>query len=65
MPRQEVKSGTPVFPLQRGPWLLSIKGVMTWAKVTSLVDSEAYHEQMGPIPSLNGGLDIALSNAHT
>jgi len=24
-------------------------------------DSEAYHEQMGPIPSSNGSLDIALS----
>ena len=36
------------------------KGVMTWAKVT-----EAYHEQMGPIPSSNGSLDIDLSNAHT
>ena len=29
------------------------------------VDSEAYHEQMGPIPSSNGSLDITLSNAHT
>ena len=29
------------------------------------VDSEAYHEQMGPIPSSNGSLDIALFNAHT
>jgi len=29
------------------------------------VDSEAYHEQMGPIPSTNESLDIALSNAHT
>jgi len=28
------------------------------------VDSEAYQEQMGPIPSSNGSLDIALSNAH-
>jgi len=27
--------------------------------------SEAYHEQMGPIPSSNGNLDIALSKAHT
>jgi len=42
-----------------------IKGVMTWAKVTSLEDSEAYHEQMGLIPSSNGTLDIAPSNAHT
>jgi len=45
------------------------KGVVTWAKVTSLVcyfvDSEAYHEQMGPIPSSNLSLDIALSNGHT
>jgi len=31
----------------------------------SFVDSEAYHEQMGPTPSSNGSLDIALSNAHT
>ena len=28
-------------------------------------DFEAYHEQMGPIPSSNGSSDIALSNAHT
>ena len=28
-------------------------------------ESEAYREQMGPIPSSNGSLDIALSNAHT
>jgi len=28
-------------------------------------DSEAYHEQMGPIPRSTGSLDIALSNAHT
>ena len=27
-------------------------------------DSEAYHEQMGPIPSSNGSLDIALSSAY-
>jgi len=27
-------------------------------------DSEAYHEQMGPIPISNGSLDIGLSNAH-
>jgi len=45
---------------------LIIKWVMTWAKLIHLfVDSEAYHEQMGPIPSSNGSLDIALSNAHT
>jgi len=43
-----------------------LKGVLTWEKLTSLfVDSEAYHEQMGPIPSSNGSVDIALSNAHT
>ena len=28
-------------------------------------DSQAYHEQMGQIPSSNGSLDKALSNAHT
>jgi len=28
-------------------------------------DSEAYHEQMGPIPSSDESLDIALSNTHT
>jgi len=28
-------------------------------------DFEAYHEQMGPIPSSNGSLDIALSNAQS
>jgi len=39
---------------------------MAWAKVTSLfVDSEAYHEQMGPISSSNASLDIALPNART
>jgi len=27
--------------------------------------SEAYHEQIGLLPSLNGSLDIALSNVHT
>jgi len=27
--------------------------------------SEAYHEQMGPIPTSNGSLDIALSIAHS
>ena len=27
-------------------------------------DSGAYIEQMGPIPSPNGSLDLALSNAH-
>jgi len=27
-------------------------------------DLEADQEQMGPIPSANGGLDRALSNAH-
>jgi len=37
---------------------------MTWAKVTSS-DSEAYHEQMSPIPSSNQSLDVALSNART
>jgi len=29
------------------------------------VDSEACHEQMGPIPSSNESLDIALFNSHT
>ena len=29
------------------------------------LDSEAYYEQMGPIPSSYESLDIALSNAHT
>jgi len=28
-------------------------------------DSEAYHEQMGLIPSSNGSLDMALSHTHT
>jgi len=28
-------------------------------------DSEAYHEQMGPILSSSGSFDITLSNAHT
>jgi len=39
---------------------------MTWAKGLHLfVDFEAYYEQMGLIPTSNGSLDIALSNAHT
>jgi len=39
---------------------------MPWPTVPSLVsDSEAYHEQMGLLPSSNGSLDRALSNAHT
>jgi len=29
------------------------------------LDSAAYHEQMSPILSSNGRLDIALSNAYT
>jgi len=41
------------------------KEVMSRAKVSSLFsDSEAYHEQMGLIPSSNESLDIGLSNAH-
>jgi len=28
-------------------------------------DSEAYHEQMGPRPSSNGSVEMALSIAHT
>jgi len=44
----------------------TVRGVMSWSKVSSLVsDSEAYNEQIGPIPSSNGSLDIALYNAHT
>jgi len=35
------------------------------AKSDLFVDSEAYYEQMGPITSSNGSLDIALSNVHT
>jgi len=44
--------------------ILLLKGVMTWAKVTLLV-RRFYHEQMGPIPTSNESLEIALSNAHT
>jgi len=45
---------------------LCLKGLSHSQKCLDLFsDSEAYHEQMGPIPSSNGSLDIALSNAHT
>ena len=44
---------------------LALKGLWHGQKWLHLfVDSEDYHEQMGPIPSSNGSLDIALSNAH-
>ena len=44
----------------------SLKGFCHCQKCLHLfADSEAYHEQMGSIPSSNGSLDIALSNAHT
>ena len=42
-----------------------LKGLWHGQVSSLLSDSEAYHEQMGPIPSSNGSLDIALSNAHT
>jgi len=43
-----------------------LKGLCPGQKCFRLFsDSEAYHEQMGPIPSSNGSLDKALSNAHT
>jgi len=46
--------------------LRMVKGVMTWAKCPHLfVDSEGYHEQMGPLPNSNGSLDIALFKTHT
>jgi len=42
-----------------------LKGLCHGQKCLHLFsDSEAYHEQMGPIPSSNGSLDIALSNVH-
>jgi len=41
-----------------------LKGSWHGQKLLHLfVDSEAYHVQMVPIPSSNGSLDIALSNA--
>ena len=46
--------------------ILYLKGLwhgQKWLHV--FVESEAYHEQMGPIPSSNESLDIALSNVHT
>jgi len=49
--------------LIRGPWL---KGLYHGQKCLHLSsDSEAYHEQIGPIPNLNESLDRALSNANT
>jgi len=42
---------------------ITVQWAQKWLHL--FVDSEAYHEQMGPIPSSNGSLDIALSNAHT
>jgi len=46
--------------------MFDLKGLCHGQKWLHLFsDSEAYHEQMGQIPSLNGSLDIALSNAHT
>jgi len=45
---------------------LVLKGVMHGQKGLHLfLDAEACHEQMGPIPSSNESLDIALSNAST
>jgi len=46
--------------------ILSLKGLCHGQKCLHLFsDSEAYRVQMGPIASSNGGLVIALSNAHT
>ena len=46
--------------------ITSLKGLWRGQKWFHLfADAEAYHELMGPIPSSNGSLDIALSNAHT
>jgi len=45
---------------------IPLKGLCHGQKCLHLFsDSEAYHEQMGPIPCSNGSLDIALANAHT
>ena len=52
--------------IQHGHDLTRLKGIwhgQTWLHL--FVDSEAYYKQMGPIPSSNGSLDIALSNGHT
>jgi len=43
-----------------------LKGLCQGQKCLYLFsDYETYHEQMSPIPSSHGTLDIALSNAHT
>ena len=65
---QPVESSMPVpgkdssvyHPLM-APWLKGLWHGQNWLHL--FVDSEADHEQMGPIPSSNGSLDIALSNA--
>jgi len=45
---------------------VNLKGLCHGQKCRHLFsDSEAYHEQMGPIPSSNGSLDRALSIVHT
>ena len=44
----------------------ALKGLCHGQKCLHLFSySEAYHEQLSPIPKSSGSLDIALSNAHT
>jgi len=51
-----------IYPSHLGV-MIKIKGVMSRPKVSTCFHI-LYHEQVGPIPSSNGSLDIALSNAH-
>jgi len=54
------------FELSSSVWCVLITTYLQLKGLCHLFSySEAYHERMGPIPSSNGSLDIALSNAHT
>jgi len=55
-----------IFGLSHRYVLIWLKGLCRGRKGLRLFsDFEVYHEQMGPIPSSSGSLDIVLSNTHT